>query len=580
MCENPDRLRAMRLLTSGVVLLAVPLSVFGQNSTRKIRKPPSEIAAKAGSAVKWRASLEEAMAESAKSGKPLFWYVPTVARSRMDRKPEIDRYMMAGPFSWPAMIALLNDRFVPVKARATGEIAAKHRLIPMQFIEPGYLVLDAKGEAVLRQDQITTFHPQWLMTPLAKVAGCEIPRPKPSVAHGKFLEGVRLFGSGESDLAIALWKKLAETHADDPMGWKAAMEAEGHGPFRAGFEVFGALKPEVLKGETRGTRAPDGVFTVDELRKKSVDFLLRMQLSNGGWEDSKYDFGGTDSLPNVYVACSALIASALRRELGSDLHDDERIEAALKKADGYLFDEKNINPEDRDERIWAHVYRLYYVTQVLETKGAKKVFRARARQLAEQIFAMQPGTGCWYHEYGNPFVCAEVLNALHGAARHVQLDKGKVALGLKALSKTRAKNGSFSYGYGRRGGARLAAAAGRMPLCELALLRFGKSNEEDLQRAVATAFTHHDQLEAVRKYDDHAGPYGYGGFFFWFDMLGRTRAIKAMKDANWRNLVEIRQRVLITKKLPEIDGCFVDSHELGRTYGTAMALLCLAELRR
>ena len=28
----------------------------------------------------------------------------------------------------------------------------------------------------------------------------------------------------------------------------------------------------------------------------------------------------------------------------------------------------------------------------------------------------------------------------------------------------------------------------------------------------------------------------------------------------------------------EIDGCFVDSHELGKSYGTAMGLLCLARL--
>jgi hypothetical protein len=27
--------------------------------------------------------------------------------------------------------------------------------------------------------------------------------------------------------------------------------------------------------------------------------------------------------------------------------------------------------------------------------------------------------------------------------------------------------------------------------------------------------------------------------------------------------------------LPEIDGCFVDSHELGKTYGTAMGLLVM-----
>ena len=32
--------------------------------------------------------------------------------------------------------------------------------------------------------------------------------------------------------------------------------------------------------------------------------------------------------------------------------------------------------------------------------------------------------------------------------------------------------------------------------------------------------------------------------------------------------------------LPEIDGCFVDSHEIGRCYGTAMALLCLARQSR
>ena len=63
-------------------------------------------------------------------------------------------------------------------------------------------------------------------------------------------------------------------------------------------------------------------------------------------------------------------------------------------------------------------------------------------------------------------------------------------------------------------------------------------------------------------------------------MLGRSRAIRAMEDEKMRHVVEIRQRVLIVKKLPEIDGCFMDSHELGRTYGTAMALLCLAQLRR
>jgi hypothetical protein len=33
--------------------------------------------------------------------------------------------------------------------------------------------------------------------------------------------------------------------------------------------------------------------------------------------------------------------------------------------------------------------------------------------------------------------------------------------------------------------------------------------------------------------------------------------------------------VALLQKIPEMDGSFVDSHEFGRSYGTAMALLIL-----
>ena len=36
-----------------------------------------------------------------------------------------------------------------------------------------------------------------------------------------------------------------------------------------------------------------------------------MQRTNGGYYDSDYDFGGTDSLPNVHVAVTALVGMAL-----------------------------------------------------------------------------------------------------------------------------------------------------------------------------------------------------------------------------------------------------------------------------
>lgn len=106
---------------------------------------------------------------------------------------------------------------------------------------------------------------------------------------------------------------------------------------------------------------------------------------------------------------------------------------------------------------------------------------------------------------------------------------------------------------------------------------WGKSDEASVQQALAAAFEHHGLLAAVRKYDDHADRHGYGGFFFWFDMLGRAEATMQLAPGAQRELWRAQQKKLILD-LPEFDGCFVDSHELGRCYGTAMALLCLAAL--
>ena len=65
----------------------------------------------------------------------------------------------------------------------------------------------------------------------------------------------------------------------------------------------------------------------------------------------------------------------------------------------------------------------------------------------------------------------------------------------------------------------------------------------------------------------------YGGFFFWYDMRGRSEAIRAILGPKREMLAEQQQKIIAG--LPELDGCFVDSHELGRCYGTAMALLSM-----
>lgn len=76
----------------------------------------------------------------------------------------------------------------------------------------------------------------------------------------------------------------------------------------------------------------------------------------------------------------------------------------------------------------------------------------------------------------------------------------------------------------------------------------------------------------MRKYDDHADRHANGGFFFWYDMAGRAEAIGRLQSDRDAFLAKQRDLVL---SIAEIDGCFVDSHELGKTYGTAMGLITL-----
>jgi hypothetical protein len=577
-----------------------------QNSTRKVRAEPSAQAARAGSAVRWRADLGAALAEAATSGRPVFWYVPTLRGSRMDRKPEIDRYMLAGPFSWPGLVDLLNARFVPVRQPAGRDEQQRYGVEPLRFVEPGFLVLGPDGSVLARIDEITTLCPDWfverLAAPLGEAAGEDLAAARAwfdrlvalrdaggggTGAEARFVQGAVAFWSGREAEAVELWSRLAADLPEDPWSFKAAAEAEGHGPIVHGFEPPWSRLPEpVLAGPgPRGTTAPPGVRGEAELAAAALTFFRAMQRQDGGFVDSIYDFGGTDSLPNVHVAVTALAAWAMLEILSprprAEVADAE--ERCLGRAFDYATDDGNLNLEDRDELIWAYLYRARLCARWLDLRPEDAASVRPALEAAVRAIAgMQQEDGAWFHEYANPFVIAGCLVALAEAQRHgVPIPDTVPDRGVLALLKCRAEDGAISYGYSPRGRprAQIAAGVGRMPLAETALSDWGHGIEGALERAVAASFEHHGELAQVRKYDDHASRLGYGGFFFWYDVHARGEAILRLEDPAARARAQAAQREQILA-LPEIDGCFVDSHELGRVYGTAMAWICLTSAQR
>ncbi|MDA1263593.1 MAG: hypothetical protein O2816_00780 [Planctomycetota bacterium] len=577
------------MLSRTLLLTALSAApVLAQNSSKKIRPEPSEVAARAGQSIEWRADLEAALAEAADSGKPVLWYVPTIPGSFMDRTREIDRYLLAGPFSWPRTIELVNEHFVAVRAVPNKDQVKAHGLQPMAFIEPGWLVLDGAGEELAREHQISTFHPARFLAPLAAAVEVENPaldgQPGDGPASKLWMQGARQWHAGEEDAARASWGALRDEHAAHPLAAKAAMELEGHGPFVHAFETYAALPEAALAPNPDGTQVPAGVYTPAEIRSRSVEFLLQAQRTSGGWEDSTYDFGGTDALPNVYVAISAVCGLGLLEHAAQLEEPDARVEQALERALQYVSDDASLNLDDTDEIFWAHMYRARLYVRWIELRpGDKDELGPHLAKMVQELLAVQQGSGAWAHEYPSAFVTGDALVALAEAralgfwsAGHEQ----QVGAGVQQILNCRTADGAITYYLVRRGRearAQVQGSVGRTPRCELALHHWSPDDTIGLEKAVALSFEHEDELIPTRKYDNHTRNYAYGGFFFFWDLQARVDAIAALPEGEQRSEAVTRQRAQLFS-LPEFDGVFVDSHEIGRSYGTGMALWCLGLL--
>lgn len=614
-----------------VVLIAAVVTSAGF-AQRDHGPPPSALAQRCGAQIAWQPSLEAALARAKEINRPVFWYLATVPRSPMDRKLVVDMYMRAGPFSMPGVIDAINGRFVPVKEYPSREAAKARKLGPLEFIEPGFLILRPDGTEIARLDRISTFHELWFREALDVMlegqgdlarAGEEEPIPASRTAaglspvldnpgadlnhdagltalrqeswahaeallskaaegaarkdHVRYLLGAAQHRQNRQSDAIATWKSLIESSPESPWAAKAAAEIEGYGPFARGFEEYGNLPPDAMPKQMKtliGTQRAREPKDVDWLVRRSVRYLLERQNADGGFTDSNYDFGGRDSLPDVYVAVTALSALAL---LEWESIEPERVRAAVGRASAWLSDEKNVATDNLQERVWAHAYRMLFFSRLATSGGPLAApAAAKLRDVAKRLDALQAEDGGFAHEYPNPFATATALHAVVVADRAgVPARAEALKRGATALTASRGDDGTFAYGFGRgRGSKNLAMAGGRMPTCELALFLSGASTPERLDAAIQTSIAQHAALEQVRKYDDHAPPHGIGGFFFWYDVFGRCLAIDALPDAARKRALLDRERALIAS-IAEIDGRFVDSHELGKPYGTAMGLLSL-----
>lgn len=429
----------------------------------------------------------------------------------------------------------------------------------------------------------------------ARLAFAEVKRGERRTEAQYHLGLAHLFDRNES-MALQRWKSLI---AADPESAYAARSANhlldgqdrvSAGPALHGFED--PFAPAPSSSTSVDTTVPVAAGKHEELARRAIRFLLRNQRENGGWTDSRYAYWPSHELtPNAWVAATAVATAGLLawRDL-----DPVAIDAAVRDGERYLLDERKMN-RGFNEEIYADSYKLTY----LATKhGLAKTEEERARivELMNGIVRELQRTqmsgegegrrrsspGFWSHEYPNPFSTAAVMNCLEAARRKGATVPARLFEdGSKALLSVRNSHGAYSYGAGRApregGDFGLKDSMARSPICEAALIWAGSAegSPDKLGSAMDNFWKYWPRLEAVRRCDFHTDG-ELAGFFFWHAMYHTSEALDALPvEARVEHRQKLYEQIL---RLGEIDGSFLDSHEMGKGYATGIALLTLKNL--
>jgi hypothetical protein len=536
------------------------------------------------------ALLEQALQHAMAEEKLVLWYIPRIEGGHMVRPEYLDAYVRIVWFTDPFLAKLVRTRFVPLRMAVDGPIAKRMGITKLDWVEPAIVILDQNGKMVRRLDRIRTFHRDFFHRFLASTLG-EKPEPAPAPTEGarRYDQALQRILKGQTEAGEAELRAVTERFAGDENEWPWAATAAASllkgrdttyvGPAFHGFDDPTPL-PEAAFAESRPNTAwPRPPAELEHVVKRGVAWILRHQGENGGFEDSRYAYCDSPRiLPNVWVAITAIALAGLHdwREV-----DPKAIDAAIARGEEYLFNAENDAP-GRNEKCYADSFRLVYLTRLLARlpSGSDRAagYRARLKEVAGALVDQQSEAGWLAHEYPNPFATAAGMVALHEARSSGTAVPGAFfERGAKALRSTRGEAGAFAYSGNRPATGSDSAfrnSMGRMPVCEQALLcaSEGQADTAALEAALDNFWKWLPRLERIRVCDYHSDG-ELGGFFFWHALFLTSESIKALPPG--KRAAHHEKMLEHVMSIGEIDGSFVDSHELGKSYGTGMALMVL-----
>lgn len=516
----------------------------------------------------------------------------------------------------PALIAPAEDGARAGAHLARGEHAEAAALI--EHLE-GLRAVALRGELALREgdlraaiDHLATLpaeHPATVdralahlmlgerMEGLALMAAFRYAAPEDRRANeARYWLGA-IHAEEDPGLSEALWRELAASSPDDPWAWRAAGTLLGT-TFSLGEGIKLALPaPSQLAMAAPFVPGPLGVDQLEEATEGAIRFLLECQQPSGAWTHAGASVDDTDELR---LAITSICGSGLMR-----YRERPEVAAALDRALAFVVAEhaRMVERGDRtffmDYTVWSRPYAVAFLADCVRSEVGEfdELAPTAARMLAD-IEGKQRSNGGWSYYMTNDVggsgagvpehsisftTAAAVLGLVRGTEGGFAVPAPVLNAALDCLEAMRDSVGNFEYflweGGARGGGNPEPGAAGRGPVCELALLRGHRLEDLDrIRRALDTFVRHRSGLMAEQgKALMHCGSSGQGSHYLTFDYAAAALALRTLPEGE---RVKYRDAILVAILAGRgATGGFLDNPMLGWAAGTGLSLQALQALK-
>lgn len=417
--------------------------------------------------------------------------------------------------------------------------------------------------------------------------------------EARYWLGVASFPLAGAKAAGGEWRALVAAHPESRWSWAAAAILTGPA-FQLG--VGGRTEwpePEVLATLRLAPVAPLPAAKARRAEGDAVEYLLAGQRSDGSWICSTEAAGASDRVPgDLTVAVTGLAGLSL-----VPFREDPRVRRALHLAAGFIRraqaaqDALGARVTYMDYGVWSKACALWFLAAgadagVFDREAIRPLMEAQVRGLRDR----QKARGGWSYyvtrdlKSSTPanqtisFCTAGALLALAaGAKAGVAVPEDMIADAVGVLERMRNADGTFEYMlfHGNEKAPRTpneSGAAGRGPLCALALHRFGRSDLDAIRTSLAVFARHRASYAALRRKTlMHTAAGGQGSHYLAFDAAAAALALSELPALE---RAHVRGTLLdFVLGLRGADGSFVDNPMIGPHGATALALVALGRLR-